>query len=255
MKRTYLLFFILWWFIGCNPSTLERIAQQLTLIRMALERVSVEEIKKLRQELDAVKRELAGLREGKPPAERLLRTTIKSHDPIRGNKNAKVVIVEFSDYQCPFCSRWFMQTHPDLQRKYIDTGKVKLVYKDLTLPIHAEADEAANAAHCAGEQGKYWEMHDRIFYNQGLLKNKDVFDSFGSALGLQMPDFRKCMETNRYQKAIQADVQEANALGITGTPSFIIGREVSPGVVEGKLIVGAQPTALFTSELDALLSP
>ncbi|MFN4182011.1 MAG: DsbA family protein [bacterium] len=256
MRKISLLFLVLAVFTSCDVELLKQITRELTLIRMAMERMGLKEIQKFRQELDAVKKELANIKEGKQP-EKIVKTQIKLHDPVMGNPSAKIVVVEFSDFQCPFCARFFSQTYPSLKKKYVDTGKVKMVFKDLPLPIHPAAFQAALAAQCALEQGKFWEMHDRIFYNQAMLTPRDtnVLQSFASAIGLNIGDFRRCLEAEKYKKEVQEDMQEASSLGINGTPTFVVGREVSRGVVEGKLIVGAQPLQVFEAELDSLLTP
>ncbi|MHA2609918.1 MAG: DsbA family protein [bacterium JZ-2024 1] len=256
MKKISLLFLVFFALSSCDVEVLKQIARELTLIRMALERTGLKEMQKLRQELEAVKKELAGLKEGKQAErEKIVQIKIKPHDPILGNPSAKLVLVEFSDFQCPYCGRFFSQTYPVLKKKYVETGKVKMVFKDLPLPFHPAAFPAALAGQCALEQGKFWEMHDRIFYNQSLLTSKDtaVLHSFASAIGLNMAQFRRCMDTEKYKKEVQEDTAEANALGFTGTPTFVLGKEISPGVVEGKIVVGAQPTQTFEAEIDSLL--
>lgn len=170
-------------------------------------------------------------------------------DWVKGDPNAPVTIVEFSDFQCPFCSRWYEQTLPSLLENYIDEGKVKLVYRDFPLSFHPEAGPAAEAAECAGEQGKFWAFHDLIFENQGLLSNAQ-YKTWAADLGLNTGQFDDCLDTGKYSAEVQADFAAGSAAGVSGTPTFFLG--ASDGT--GQKIVGAQPLAAFTGPIDALLA-
>ena len=164
--------------------------------------------------------------------------------PVLGSKSAKVTIVEFSDYECPFCGRHFEQTYPQLKKDYIDTGKVKLVFKDFPLGFHAQAQKAAEAARCAGEQEKYWEMHDKLFSNQESLSVENE-KKWAKDLGLNSGKFDSCLDSGKYAKDIQADSSYGQSIGVSGTPSFF---------VNGKQLVGAQPYSAFQAAIDAELA-
>ncbi len=148
-------------------------------------------------------------------------------DPSIGNKDAPVTILEFSDFECPFCARFVDDTFPEIKREYIDTGKVLFVFKDFPLiNIHKDAFNAALAADCANEQGKFWEMHDLLFDNQRNLEKKDL-KSYASKLKLDIAKFNSCLDSESYKDEISQDSAEATGLGITGTPTFIInGRQL-----------------------------
>ena len=177
-------------------------------------------------------------------------------DPVKGVPNAPITIVEFSDFQCPFCARFFTETLPLIQKNYIDTGKVKFVYRDFPLPdIHQNAIPAAIAAECADEQGMFWEYHDKIFENQILwqdLDNQNVvrtFEQFAEELGLDTNTFNTCLESAKYLEEVQNDLNEGVSYGVTGTPGFFIGNEkIGYGMVSG-----AQPYAAFQQVFDQLL--
>ncbi len=173
--------------------------------------------------------------------------------PIKGDKDAKVTIVEFSDYQCPFCGRHVRDTIPQIKAEYIKTGKVKYVFSDFPLDFHQNAFKAAEAARCAREQGKYWEMHDRLFGNQQALGD---LTPHAEAVGLNMSKFQKCMDSGKYAEAVRKDIEEGQKAGVSGTPTFFIGlTDPKDSEVKAvKKIVGAQPYANFKSAIDGLLS-
>jgi len=177
-------------------------------------------------------------------------------DPVKGDPNAPITMIEFSDFQCPFCARFFTETLPLIQKNYIDTGKVKFVYRDFPLPdIHQNAIPAAIAAECADEQGMFWEYHDKIFENQILwqdLDNQNVvrtFEQFAEELGLDTNTFNTCLESAKYLEEVQNDLNEGVSYGVAGTPGFFIGNEkIGYGMVSG-----AQPYSTFQQVFDQLL--
>ena len=172
-------------------------------------------------------------------------------DAFLGNANAPVTIVEFSDYQCPFCAKFWSQTLPSIKSQYIDTGKVRLIYRDFPLlQIHPEAMPAAQAAECAGKQGKYFEMHDKIFQGQTSLSNEN-YKKWASELGLNTASFNTCLDSGETAAEIQKDLQDGSAVGIQGTPGFIIGKT---GGSSGRVISGAYPFASFQQIIDAALA-
>ncbi len=177
-------------------------------------------------------------------------------DPVKGNPNAPVTVVEYSDFQCPFCSRFFTQTLPQLEKNYIDTGKIKFVYKDLPLDsLHPNARSAHIAAECADEQGKFWEYHDALFEKQPQWSNiasselQNTFTEFATDMGLQAESFESCMQSPSIADEVNKDTLEAASFGATGTPTFFIGTE-KDGYIK---LVGAQPYAAFQAAIDAKL--
>ncbi len=169
---------------------------------------------------------------------------------IFGDPAAPITIVEFSDYQCPFCLRHFQETMPKLKEQYIDTGKVKYVFMDFPIDsIHPQAREASEAAECAGAQDKYWEMHDKLFAEQaswnGNTSATDVFKQFAADLELDADEFASCMDGDQFADEIAADQQDGADAGVTGTPAFFI---------NGRFVSGAQPIEVFQQLLDQLLA-
>ena len=170
-------------------------------------------------------------------------------DPVIGDKNAPVTIVEFSDYQCPFCGRFFSQTLPQIEENYIKTGKVKFVYRDFPLnSIHPLAQKAAEASECADDQEKFREMHDQIFNNQGSL-SLDNLKSWASQIGLDTNKFNDCLDSGKNAGEVGNDFKDGASLGVSGTPTFFVGNEK-----DGYLQVGgAQPFEVFEQAISKFL--
>ncbi len=165
-------------------------------------------------------------------------------DAFKGDADAPVTIVEWSDYECPFCARFYDQTLGQIQTEYIDKGLVKLVYRDFPLGFHANAQKAAEAAECAGEQGKYFDMHDALFDN-GVAGGVSSFKQFAADIGLDTDEFNECLDSGAMADEVAKDLKDGSAAGITGTPGFII---------NGKLVSGAQPFSVFKQVIDAELA-
>ncbi|MBI2105935.1 DsbA family protein [Candidatus Woesearchaeota archaeon] len=165
-------------------------------------------------------------------------------DPVLGDKNAKLTIIEFSDFQCPFCKRARDDAIKQLEEQYIKTGKVKLVYRDFPLTsIHPMAQKSAEAAECADDQGKFWEYHDVIFERQASLSINSL-KQWASELGLKTDDFNKCLDSGKYTNEVNKDASDAQRAGGQGTPYFIIGNQP---------LSGAQPFAAFQAAIESQL--
>jgi protein-disulfide isomerase len=157
--------------------------------------------------------------------------------PIRGNPSAPVTIVEFSDFQCPFCSR----ARPTVNRVREAYGdRVRVIFRNFPLQMHAEAQKAGEAAACAGEQGKFWEMHDRLFANQAKLQVADLKEH-ANGLGLNAEAFSQCLDSGKHTSDLQRDIEQGAEYGVTGTPAFFI---------NGRPLVGAQPFESFAQVID-----
>lgn len=170
--------------------------------------------------------------------------------PSMGDANAPLVMVEFTDYQCPFCGRFHEQTFPEIRKNFIDKGLVLYVVRDLPLRFHPHAEQAALAARCAAEQGDYWAMWDVLFANGKALEAENL-PGYANSAGLDGEKLHRCMESGRHLEAIRASVADANRLGITGTPSFVIGRLTEDGTVQGAKLVGAKPYGDFEEAISA----
>jgi protein-disulfide isomerase len=164
-----------------------------------------------------------------------------------GNQNAPITIVEYTDYQCPFCQRFHSAAFPEIKRNFIDTGKVRFYSKDLPLDFHSNAMRAAQAARCASEQGKFWELRDAMGMNPDKL-DIDHIAGFAENLKLDTKALRGCIDSGKYKDKVQTDVLEAMKLGASGTPTFIVGKSVGNGV-DGELVIGAMPYPFFEEKL------
>lgn len=168
-------------------------------------------------------------------------------DPYLGSSDAPVVMIEFSDFQCSFCSRFFSNVLPEIKEKYIETGKVKLVYRDFAF-LSQESNWAAEAANCARDQEKFWEYHDYLFGNQsreeGEAFSKENLKEFAKNLGLNESEFNSCLDSGKYVQEVKDDTLAGQAAGVSGTPTVFI---------NGQKVVGAQPASVFISIIEAEL--
>jgi len=169
-------------------------------------------------------------------------------DPVKGDPNAPITIIEFSDFQCPFCKKFHVNTLPLLEKNYIDTGKVKFVYRDFPIQsIHPNAVSAALASECADDQNLFWQYHDSVFENQRNWERLPVssainaFKQYASELGIDMDEFNQCLDTAKHVTEVNGDLQDGRSYGVTGTPGFFVGND-ELGYVK---IIGAQPYSVF----------
>ncbi|OGH17161.1 MAG: hypothetical protein A3C30_03290 [Candidatus Levybacteria bacterium RIFCSPHIGHO2_02_FULL_40_18] len=167
--------------------------------------------------------------------------------PVVGQTNARVTMIEFSDFECPFCKRYFDETLSQIKKDYVDTGKVKLYYRHFPLDFHLAALPSALASECANEQGKFWEYHDKIFTEQDKISGKtaDVITTqlktWAEEQGLNTQQFNSCLDTQKYKSNVDADLNDGRTAGVSGTPTFFI---------NGNRLVGAQPYASFKTLID-----
>jgi protein-disulfide isomerase len=175
--------------------------------------------------------------------------------PVLGDASAEITLVEFTDFQCPFCSRHFSQTFGQIKENYVDTGKVKYELRHYPLPFHPNAQISAEASMCAATQSKFWEMHDELFAKQqewSGLTNADAvakFKEYAASLGLDSAKFASCMQNHETKDAIQADMDAAGPAGVDGTPGFWI---IGPNA-KTQFISGAYPYDTFASAFDEML--
>ncbi len=172
-------------------------------------------------------------------------------DPMLGSPDAKVLMIEFGDYQCPSCRMFWKDVEPRLKKEYIDTGKVKLVFRDFPIvQIHPEALLAAEAVDCSADQNKYWQYHDKVFreqYNKSddLVRFKAAdLKKWAKDIGLDPAKFDQCLDSEKYKNEVLKDKADGDAASVQGTPTFFI---------NGRVIGGAQPYPAFKSLIDSLL--
>lgn len=176
--------------------------------------------------------------------------------PTKGKPDAPITFVEFSDFQCPFCESFYNQTYPQILNSYVDTGKVKIVFKQFPIDsLHPNAREAALASECANEQGKFWPYHNALFGNQTTWANQNSTQVVNSLkkysldLKLNTIRFDSCLDSKRYGRAIDKDSQEGSLYGVSGTPTFYIGNNKT-GYTQ---IDGTQPFSIFQQTIDQLI--
>lgn len=163
--------------------------------------------------------------------------------PFMGEEDAEITMVIYDDFECPFCSRFEQQAWLKIKENYIDTGKAKFYYKHFPLGFHTHAQIAAEASECAHDQGKFWEMHDKIFENQQDMTEEDL-KAYAEEFGLDMDDFNSCLDTHKYAEKVKKSMAEGQKVGVRGTPSILI---------EDELVVGAQPFEAFEKVIEKKL--
>ena len=211
-----------------------------------------------RQQADQILNELRQIRQllerqqqtrgGQPAGEEITRAKLSVDSmAMLGSKDAPITMVEFTDYQCPFCQRFHVTTFAELKKQYIDTGKMRFYSRDLPLDFHPNAMRAAQAARCASDQGQFWPMRDRMGANPDKLDLANLL-AFASDLKMDEKAFKTCVESEKYKNAVQTDVMEAMKIGATGTPTFVVGKSTPEGV-DGEVVVGALPLAIFQKKI------
>ena len=222
------------------------------------------ELERVRAELEDIRAELRLMRAfllqrfgqsqpGRSSAPVMARVAV-GDNPTLGKADAPLTLVEFSDYQCPFCRQFSEGTLPALKKDYIDTGKLRYVFRDFPIDqIHPQARKAAEAAHCAGDEGKYWEMHGLLFRNQQGLQPEQL-QTYAERLHLDVRAFGACLENAKYQALVQRNFTEGASLGVRGTPAFVLGKTRADGMVEGILFTGLRSFNGFQQEVERLLT-
>jgi protein-disulfide isomerase len=223
------------------------------------------EIRDLRQGQEAIQKELQEIkrlllaREAAPTRPSRPENISISGRPVRGNPNARVVLIEFSDYQCPFCGRFYRDTLPQVEKDYIGAGKIKYVFNNLPLEeLHSSAFRAAQAVECAFGQGKFWELHNRLFSNQNALGPAELVTQ-AKAAGLDVAQFNQCLETGKTSAAVRAGMEVAESIGIQATPTFVVGLVdlKNPDLNNIKIlsmIGGAHPYPVFKAAIEKALA-
>jgi protein-disulfide isomerase len=169
-----------------------------------------------------------------------------------GSANAPLTLIEYTDYQCPYCRQFHTATYEQLKKNFIDTGKLRFISRDFPLDMHDNAPQAALAARCAGEQGKFWELRHVMIVNANQLQMPNLL-TYAADLKLDVDKFGACMKSEKYKADVAKDVAEGRAAGVSGTPTFILGR-ITNGSIDGERIVGSQPYATFEAKLQSLLA-
>lgn len=236
---------------ACGPASAQK-PDDLATLRKELDALRAAQAA-MQKDLDEIKAALNPAPRGPimdaPPG----MTVPMGNGPTRGDVAAPIVMVEFSDYECQFCGRFARESFPAIEREFIATGKVRHVFRSFPLEaIHKRAFKAHEAAACAGNQGRYWPFHERLFANQRALEPADLL-AHATAVGLDMGAFRTCLDSGTMAARVRQDIEAGTQLGVQGTPLFLIGRPDPGGallVVKG--ISGAQPFSVFKEAFEAV---
>ena len=234
----------------------QQTASDLVSLRAEVDALRVNQ-RQLQREMQLIRNMLLGkqVTPEAPPLENVVISTAGS--ATMGSEKANVVVVEFTDYQCPFCARFTENALRGIVRDYVATGRISYVLRNLPIQeAHPNAFPAAEAAECAGEQGKYWEAHEKLFRNQASLGPRLLME--GNTIGLDQTVFDRCLQDGRAATRVKADLAEASRLGVDATPTFFLGYrdEADRTKVRAlKKLTGSQPIAAFAQILEYLLDP
>jgi protein-disulfide isomerase len=258
MKRHYSLFiFALLPLLGCQQGVSKE-----ELAELSNEVVSLKsKISKIREVNASLGRELHNLKRI-IASSNLVSSAIsfvsfypgKEHlnDPFLGDKGSSSLVMVFTDYQCKTCKKFADTSFQQLKKDFVDNDSIQLILRDFPLQSHKQGFVAAKLAQCGGEQGKYWQMHDKLFANQDRIMSGS-FPNLIEGLDLNSEKLTKCYESSRYDKEVQGDISEAKQLGVKGVPSIFVGKKDSKGVYDGILIRGAQPYPFIKSEIQKVI--
>jgi protein-disulfide isomerase len=232
-----------------SQSELQSLREQLAEQKQLLEEIR-NDISELKGDMKGIKK-AAEVRQ--PPSEDQERPVSIDDDSIRGRPNARLTLIEFSDFQCPYCARFYQETLPLIEREYIQTGKIRMVYRDFPLDnIHKDAQKAAEAAQCAGEQGEFWKMHDKLFENNRALGVNDL-KRYAGELGLSPDRFDACLDSGKYAEEVRKDLMDGQLAGVQGTPTFFLGYTEKGKTIQAIPIRGARPYIAFKQAFDKML--
>ena len=249
--------------LSLSPPLEQDQAQEIAALRRQVQELR-EQQTRMQQELTAIKNFLQALMQQarpqgaaqEPDVPGLIGATVPTAGaPALGNRSARLTIMEVSDYHCPFCKRQALETFPQLEAEYIKSGKVQYMFVDYPIAqLHPTAARAHEAANCAAEQGKYWELH-RALFTSAVAKDDAALLAVARGAGIDAARLQGCLASGKYTGPVQASVRRMEALGIQGTPMILIGLTPAPGepMKVVKFVYGAQPFTAFKAALDSLL--
>jgi protein-disulfide isomerase len=243
--------------LNAGRAPAQPVADEIQALRKEVEKLQANQ-RQLQKDIQLIKSMLLGkqVTPEAPPLQDIVISTAGAASI--GAADAKVVLVEFSDYQCPFCGRYANDTFWRIIKQYVDTGKIRYVMRNFPLEeAHPFAEKAAEAAECAAEQGKYWEAHERLFRTQQLLDLQPLVREAAS-LGMDESSYRDCLGSGKKTQKVKADVADGLKIGVEATPTFYFGYkdDQDPTKVRAlKMLTGAQPEISFAQILEYLLDP
>jgi protein-disulfide isomerase len=173
---------------------------------------------------------------------------VDQDDVILGNSDAPITLIEYGDYKCSFCKRFFTETEPVIKEKYVKSGQVRMIYRDFAF-LGPESVAAAEAAHCAKDQGKFWAFHDSLYMDQSGSLDRNLFLQIAANLNMNVPSFTACVDGKKYAETVARQTQTGQGAGVNATPSFFLVKDGQ----EPQFIQGAQPTSVFETAIQGLL--
>lgn len=244
-------------FAACDSSKSKSAALELEKLQ-----AEVENLKNLRDHVDALEQEVSALKTkvGGVSSNEAAITAVTYHpsssfidDPFLGPKDAELLMMGFSEYQCAPCRRFYWDVFSNIKSEFIETGKIKFVFRDFPLKSNKHARAAAQLANCAGEQGYYWQMFDILFSNPEEVDTGNFYDLGKKLEQAKQEDLHQCMEKTAYSKEIDGDVEDGSKLGVRGAPAFFIGKKNADDSFSGVLVRGAQPFGVIEHEVVKLI--
>lgn len=255
--RVLSVFGALLFFSGCNESTNERASDQIVELSKKVDemqqeqRLILKEVISLQKKLDSVA--VKELQAKRRPESAVEKVNLPNAERLLGEESAEYAMVEFMDYQCPYCIRYAKQVLPSIKQRYVETGKLRYGIRDFPLGFHSKAEGAAIAANCAGKQSQYWPMHDELVANSKSL-SADLYDSLAAKLDLSMKDFSSCLADPEMKKTVDADLAYGTEIGTRGTPNFYIGKILGDSIVDVVHISGARSVEAFDRAIQKAMS-
>lgn len=246
---------------ACNPQSSSELREELAALRSELR-----EMRQMRYDLRTLEKDMQEMRgrlkredsssDTRPIVPQRF-TPDGSHldDPFLGPRDAKTIVMAFGDFQCRPCRAFYETTFPALKTEFIDTGKLRFIYRDFTLRSNQHAAAAAALAHCAGEQGEYWQMFELLFRNKDQVDAGNFVELAKSLSGVNNERLIQCAQSTRYEKELQKDIAEGVRIGAKGAPGFFVGKVVADenDTYQGVFIRGAQPFAVIRAQIEKLL--
>jgi len=238
-------------FLACSPSSAQS-PRDTEALRKEIEAVKAQQVE-MQKSLEEIRDFLRSATGGRFGAPSLVNTVFEiSGLPSRGDAKAPVTLIEVSDYHCPFCRRHVQQTQPRIYSELVDKGRVRHVFVHYPIAqLHPDAHRSHEAALCANDQGKFWEMHAKLFDTP--LKTSEQLTGLAQAAGLDANAFRTCLDSGKHTKEIEASVDRISKMNVSGTPMFFVGRNTGDKVTIAKVVEGAQPFEAFQSAVDEVV--
>src|SRR5215217_2529771 len=240
----------LFMFLACSQSSAQS-PKDADAMRKELDALKAQQ-GEMQKSLDEIREFLRAATGGRFGAPSLINTTFDiSGLPARGDAKAEVMLIELSDYHCPFCRRHVQQTQPRLYSELVDKGKLRHVFVHYPIAqLHPDAYKSHEAALCANDQGKFWDLHTRLF--EAPLKTPEQLTGLAQTAGLEATAFRACLDSGKHAKEVEASVERISKLNVNGTPMFLVGRNTGDKITVAKVIEGAQPFEAFKAAVDEI---